>query len=81
MLDIVRRSTDELARIKELHFKDKKVYTELFDASTNKINEKIDATFFAQSKEFDEERKAHIIEMKELERKLKSAQLENGKLH
>jgi len=80
LLDKVRRSTDELARIKDLHFKDKKEYTELFDASSNKINEKIEATFLAQSKEFKEERKTHKIEIKELERKLKSAQLENGKL-
>jgi len=80
-LDIIRRSKNEQARVKDLHFKDKKEYMEHFHNSSNKIYEKINQTLAAQSKEFDKERKTHRNEIKELEAKLKSSQLENGKLY
>ncbi|CBY22941.1 unnamed protein product [Oikopleura dioica] len=76
-LDIIRRSKNEQARVKDLHFKDKKEYMEHFHNSSNKIYEKINQTLAAQSKEFDKERKTHRNEIKELEAKLKSSQLEN----
>ena len=79
-MNIVRRSTNELAQIKDLHSKDKEKCAELFDATSNKIKEKIDEEASAQAKKIEEDRKTHKRKIEELEGKLKSAQLEKGKL-